>query len=240
MTMLEVDTPTGAGRAEQTRNGYLVTTDRPRAEVSATTTVLRALVEAVRREGGGRIEYWVEGYETESDGAAADHAGFRPVRDLWQLRVPLPVAAADITVRSFEPDDAEAWLTVNNRAFDWHPEQADQTIDDLEKAMAQPWFDPQGFLLHYDDAGLAGFCWTKVHRDTDPPMGEIYVIAVDPDRRGRGLGEALTRAGLTWLSRQGLRVGMLYVESDNDKANATYRRIGFRRHQTNRAYECLA
>ena len=50
------------------------------------------------------------------------------------------------------------------------------------------------------DGRLAGFCWTKVHDDEEPPLGEIYVIAVDPDFVGRGLGRALTVAGLrpTW------------------------------------------
>ena len=29
---------------------------------------------------------------------------------------------------------------------------------------------------------------------------------------------------------------MLYVEADNDAANTVYRRLGFGRHHTNRAY----
>ena len=52
-------------------------------------------------------------------------------------------------------------------------------------------------------------------RDTDPPMGEIYVIGVDPDFHGRGWGRALTQAGLAWLAGRGLTVGMLYVDADN-------------------------
>ena len=67
-------------------------------------------------------------------------------------------------------------------------------------------------------------------------MGEIFVIAVDPDFHGRGLGVPMTLAGLEWLADRGLRHGMLYVEADNDAANATYRRIGFTRHRTDRAY----
>ena len=47
----------------------------------------------------------------------------------------------------------------------------------------------------------------------------------------------MTLAGLAWLADEGLEHGMLYVESDNDPANATYAAIGFSRHHTDRAYE---
>ncbi len=182
------------------------------------------------------VQLWLRDVDEPSH-ATATELGFVAHRDLWQLRCDLPNRTSGIDTRAFDETDMDAFVAVNNRAFDWHPEQGGLTADTVRQTMAEPWFDADGFrLLHNDDNRLIGFCWTKIHRDTDPALGEIYAIAVDPDYHGRGLGKPMTLAGLEWLSARGLRVGMLYVESDNDAANATYAAIGFSRHHTDRAY----
>jgi mycothiol synthase len=200
---------------------------------------LAQAVQEVRDHGGGRLVLWVERVEDELD-AAATAAGMARWRDLLQMRCPLPAAPTDLPVRAFTPADADAFLEVNNRAFSWHPEQGGMTHEALAERMAEPWFDADGFLLHEREGRLAGFCWTKVHPADpalgDPPMGEIYAIAIDPDFHGQGLGKPMTLAGLAWLAAQGLAVGMLYVESDNHPAVRTYERIGFTVHHVDRAY----
>jgi mycothiol synthase len=90
--------------------------------------------------------------------------------------------------------------------------------------------------LHFRDGRLAASCWTKVHDETEPPMGEIYVISVDPDFQGLGLGKALALAGLDHLASVGMRVGMLYVDSDNQVAVKLYERLGFSVDHVDRAY----
>jgi mycothiol synthase len=195
-------------------------------------------------EGGGLVVLWIVQPEERDDGAA-ERAGFRHQRDLLQQRVPLPLAEQPqwppgVEVRPFVPgqDDA-AWLEVNNRAFADHPEQGGWTEDTLRRRMAEPWFDPKGFLLAFDADGLAGFCWTKVHPATtnDPELGEIFVIGKDPARMGLGLGRPLVVAGLASLAERGVRTGMLFVDAASEKAVGLYASLGFTTSRVDRAYE---
>jgi len=166
--------------------------------------------------------------------AAAEQWGFQPHRQLFQMIGPLPAQATAIPTRPLDPDrstDITQLVEVNNRAFAHHPDQGTLTVSGFTETMGEPWFTAEGVRLHERDGRLAGFCWTKVHRydqhPATPDMGEIYVIGVDPDYHGQGLGVPMTAAGLQWLSDQGLTVGMLYVEADNEPAIRTYRRLGF-------------
>jgi mycothiol synthase len=200
--------------------------------------LLSAALELIADEGGGHVHLWVHQPTTTHD-EVASQVGLRKGRDLLQLRVPLPldVPVPDIALRPFRPGvDEDAWLQVNNRAFEWHPEQGAWTRDELLAREREPWFDPDGFLLHEVDGALRGFCWTKVHPAHDPPLGEIYVIAVDPDAHGRGLGRALVVNGLDHLARAGLRWGMLYVDAANEPARKLYEHLGFRLNHVDRAY----
>ena len=136
---------------------------------------------------------------------------------------------------------------MNNRAFGNHPDQGGWVAETLQRRMSEPWFDPAGFLLAFDADGLAGFCWTKVHDAPDTPnapdaaarLGEIFVIGVDPDRQGTGLGRALVVAGLEYLATvRACTTGVLYVDAASRPALALYRALGFAVHRADRAYEC--
>ena len=198
------------------------------------------MLEETRDDSGALIGLEADPASGEHDERAAA-AGLVLVREVLQVRCPLPAAdPVPIGLRSFRPGvDDDAFLAVNNRAFAWHPDQSGWTADELRSAEAEPWFDADGFLLHERDGRLAGFCWTKVHpaAGDDPALGEIYVIAVDPDFHGLGLGRALTLAGLRHLADQGLRHGMLHVESTNTAARALYADIGFLAHSNHRWWE---
>lgn len=169
--------------------------------------------------------------------------------------LPRPVVPAGVTIRAFVPggDDA-AWVGLNRAAFAGHPEQGDMTTADLQQRMSEPWFDAAGFFLaeRSEPQRLVGFHWTKVHGGSNAshsgpetrshdsgevhdnshghghdPIGEVYVLGVDPAEQGKGLGRCLTLVGLHHLRSLGLREVMLYVEADNSQAIAVYERLGF-------------
>jgi mycothiol synthase len=204
-----------------------------------------ALLErAVREAPGVPLHLWVM-----DAGAPDDHrvgaAGFVPERDLLQMRVGLPLAddvvaaTRPLATRPFVPGrDEEAWVETNNRAFAGHPEQGDWSVAQLRRRMAAPWVDLDGFLVadDPDGPGLIGACWTKIHREHTPPLGEIYVIDVDPRHHGQGWGRSLTVAGLVHLAGRGLTTGMLYTDASNTAAVALYRSLGFTVDHVDRSY----
>jgi mycothiol synthase len=211
-------------------------------EGTVAPVLVAAALAAVSESGGGEVHWWSFD-PTPTIEAVARTAGVADARALFQMRTRLPLAdavaapARGVSTRAFRVGgDEAAWLEVNNAAFAGHPEQGGWDVATLRQREAQPWFDPSGFLLHERDRRLAAFCWTKVHADETPPLGEIYVIAVHPDFHGLGLGKALTVAGLDHLAGRGLTTGMLYVDRDNIAAASLYRRLGFTIHRTDQAF----
>jgi mycothiol synthase len=204
----------------------------------------RLLVATIRAEtADGRLRLWAHGGHRGAAALAAD-LGFRQSRALWQMRRSLYAALPTVelpdgvTVRDFEPGrDDEAWVRLNGTAFAGHPEQGGWTVEDLHRRMAEPWFDPHGFFLAERGDRLAGFHWTKVHggegsHHGHDPIGEVYVLGVDPGERGTGLGRALTLVGLQHLRHLGLPDAMLYVDADNAAAIRLYQGLGFTRWET--------
>jgi mycothiol synthase len=213
---------------------------------------------AARRSGVGStllaslpdgIRLW-----SHATGAAADAAaafaranGLVAVRSLHVMGRSLrdgpawPSASLDprYAVRSFEPGrDEDAWLALNAAAFAHHPEQGSLRRADLDQRTAEPWWDPAGLILvvEADDPDvIAASHWTKV----DPPggdVGEVYVVAVSPDRQGQGLGRAVTVLGLDHLRSLGLDRVVLYVDEDNVAAVRTYAALGFVDVEVHRQY----
>ena len=202
----------------------------------------RALLTRLEELAGDRpLRVWAHG-DLPGSAELAQRRGYTRARVLLQMRrelagvdpeprLRLPEGAL---VRTFRPGrDEQAWLQTNARAFAHHPEQGSWTPADLRLREAEPWFDPAGFFLAWDGERILGSHWTKVHPPGDEgpeAVGEVYVLGIDPDAQGLGLGRALTDVGLAHLRSLGLRQVLLYVEEDNAAAVTLYERSGFTRH----------
>ncbi|WP_433625029.1 mycothiol synthase [Nocardia sp. CA-120079] len=195
------------------------------------------LVSAALTKGGSGARVWAHGNRPAARALAA-RLGLRVARELWQMRRSLATpelpelgVPEGTALRTYEGagDDAEL-LRVNNAAFAWHPEQGGWTEQDIAVRREESWFDPKGLFIAVDPADpdrILGFHWTKVHYEENPPVGEVYVVGIDPAAQGRGLGRLLTLAGLRYLRERDLPEVLLYTEADNTAAVHTYTRLGF-------------
>ena len=245
--------PSSSGHRSSTLSGY--------AQLSAGAAEL-VVAPGHRRRGTGTAllsalpgdaQVWSHG-DLPGASAFAAARGLDVSRELFVLERDLPatefadpiVLPDGLRVRPFEPGrDEDEWVRVNAAAFAHHPEQGRLTRADLEQRMAQPWFDSAGLLLIVPTPGqgdpdtVAAFHWTKVHpagAKGEDPVGEVYVVGVDPAYQGRGLGRPLTLLGLRHLAQQGLEHVILYVDGENAAALRVYRTLGFSTLGVDRTY----
>lgn len=204
-----------------------------------------ALVRALLAEADGYpLRLWAHG-DAPAATRLGQAAGFERIRALWQMERSLlapveePRYPDGVKLRTFVVgQDEDSWADLNRRAFARHPEQGAWTREDLDLREREPWFDPDGFFLAERDGRLAGFHWTKIHGGDGggdhghESIGEVYVVGVDPDQRGGGLGRALTLTGMRYLRSRGLVRVMLYVDEANTAAIRLYESLGFSHRDT--------
>jgi len=142
---------------------------------------------------------------------------------------PLPAPINSYSIRTYTNSDKGNWLELNNKIFAYHPDQGNWAMEDLDNRIGEPWFDPEGFFLAVEKEKILGFCWTKIHRDlvNQDPVGELYVVGVDPEHTHKGIGRAVSISALNYLTAKGLKHAMLYVDADNVKGLGLYTSLGF-------------
>jgi mycothiol synthase len=165
--------------------------------------------------------FWAHGDAPAARALASSH-GLAPVRELLHLSGAVPSGDAPIPGHFVVGEDEREWVALNAKTFAHHPEQGSVTRDDLEQLETEPWFRADNFLVLREDGRMIGYCWLKVEGGT----GEFYVVGVDPDHQGQGLGSLLFDAGLARLAQLGIRDAHLYVEADNTEALRLYRSRG--------------
>ena len=78
-----------------------------------------------------------------------------------------------------------------------------------------------------DSGATVGFVVVKLH--SEDSLGEVYMVAVDPDFQGCGIGSALMEFALNWMKDAGMSIAMVETGGDRGHAPArrTYEKAGF-------------
>lgn len=145
-------------------------------------------------------------------------------------------------VEPYCPDDLEGVVRLSLRA--WAPVFAsiEAAMDrDVYLAMHPDWRVTQQEAVEAackdeemavwvvrDEGQVAGFVALRLHKEDR--MGEIYMIAVDPDFQRRGIAAALTDHSLEQFKQAGMTIAMVDTGGDPGHAPArrTYESSGFR------------
>jgi len=90
-----------------------------------------------------------------------------------------------------------------------------------EEAVAD--YDPPDALLVADEPGHGVVGFTGVRGET----GELFLLFVDPERSGRGVGQMLLEAAHETLRAVGCREAFLHTEERNTRAVAVYAAAGY-------------
>lgn len=131
----------------------------------------------------------------------------------------------DITLRAWKPVFEKFATAMSPDIYeifvpDWKAEQM-RTLklvcesDDVEKIIAEK------------DGKVIGFAATKYHPEDF--LGEVYIVAVDPDYQRQGIATLLTAECLKLIKAQGLSLAMVETGGDpgHAPARATYESLGF-------------
>jgi ribosomal protein S18 acetylase RimI-like enzyme len=148
----------------------------------------------------------------------------------------------EMQIQPYQPDERDAVVHLSLRA--WSPVFAslEQVLDrdvyrafypdgwrtSQQKAVEEVCASPDMRVwVAIDSDVVAGFVAVRLHLESS--MGEIYMIAVDPDHQRRGIATALTECALDWMRRSGMSVAMVETGGDpgHAPARATYQKAGF-------------
>jgi mycothiol synthase len=143
--------------------------------------------------------------------------------------------------RHMKGGEEDKLVQVQNRSFadtwGFNP----NTVEEIVYRIGLPNCSPEDVILACDGDTVSGYCWTRIYGGEDNVTrrgkGRIYMLGVDPDHRGKGIGKEVLVAGLSYLKGKGLGIVELTVDSENEAARALYRSAGFQVRRRSLWYE---
>lgn len=215
--------PSGGKRFASIRIGVLGSARR-RGVGSA---LYQAVLAAVRDRVPDLAEVEMSAYVPNSASEAfAARRSLTPTRRYWLMErpgreAPEPDWPAGITVRGYDGTDRDLvrFVDVFNASWLEQDHGIHLTIDDVRDHVASGAVDPFGIYFAEHAGEAVGFVRGALHA----MRGEVAVLGVRPDWRGRGLGRALLRFGTRWLIERGVARVTLVVDGQNERALTLYR-----------------
>ena len=200
--------------------------------------LLAAGMDQARRAGLGEITLYVPATGAGPEFAAAMGLAYRS--SMWRLdlragaAVPGPAFPAGVAARPFGKWLAlERYVDLLNRSFESHPTPLSWTTSEIEYFHSRPDFDPSTTLLLTTTAareqpiGFVRISIAPPEEGESLPIGDVRLVGVMPEWRGRGLGRELLRWAVAELRSRGAGRISLSVEAENELALELYRRTGF-------------
>jgi len=161
---------------------------------------------------------------------------FRLTRQYSELRLDiahvgeLDIADTDPRCHYLQPGEEAKLTQLQNCAFDGAWGYNPNTVEEIIFRINSSTCSQRDIILIDDKDRAIGYCWTGISCEEGIPSirkGQILMLGVAPDYRGKGIGKQLVRAGLARLRSKGLQIAELTVDSENKAACALYRSIGF-------------
>ncbi len=134
-------------------------------------------------------------------------------------------AVVALSLRAWAPVFASVERSMDPEVFrelhpDWRVSQRKAVEGVCTGKKANVWVAEEG-------GAVVAFVAVTIHSEQ---LGEIYMLAVDPDHQRRGIGRGLTNFAAGWLAEKGIPVAMVETGGDPGHAPArrTYEQCGFR------------
>ena len=145
-----------------------------------------------------------------------------------------PAFSADVVARAFgDWLPLQEFVDLLNATFADHPSPLSWSLAQIQYAHDRLDFDPSTTMLvsptdrPADPVAFGRIALVPPEAGEFAPVGEIRLIGVLPQWRGRGLGRELLRWGVAKLRARGAGRIQLSVEAENELALGLYCRAGF-------------
>ncbi len=136
-------------------------------------------------------------------------------------RLPLPILAESYRLRTYQTGDEEAWLDLLNASAEFGAWNRDRLQREIVSTLL-----PDGgiFAVHEGRLiGCASVCFMKEYS----PHAILMYVALLPEHRGKGLGQALVWQTLRVSQREKYPAMILHTENHRYAAVRSYVQLGF-------------